>query len=88
MTDPQITVLRRKITDVDDQIARLLAQRMSLVAEIASYKKERGIPLRDIPRENEILDRASQTAGTEFADSVRPVFEILLEEGRKRLTPR
>lgn len=84
-TDSRITDQRRLITEIDDQIARLAASRMKLVAEIAAYKKDAGIPLRDIPRETEILNRAAQKAGAEYADSVCAVFRTLLDEGRNRL---
>jgi len=49
--------LRRKIEELDLEIAKLLDERMSLVERLARLKKENGFPLRDYQREEELLKK-------------------------------
>ena len=88
MVDWKIESIRLRITEIDDRVAELSAARMKLVAELARYKESRGIPFRDVFREAEILDRAAERVGPDYAEAVRAVFEKLLEEGRNRLESR
>ena len=46
---------RAAIDEIDRQVLDLLGQRMALVTEIAGYKREHGVPIRDRQREREIL---------------------------------
>ena len=60
-----IQELRGKIDAIDDQLVKLFAQRMAVAAQIADYKKGRGLPVLDARREQEKLDavlRAAQLA--------------------------
>jgi len=49
--------LRKKIEELDLEIAKLLDERMSLVEKLARLKKENGFPLRDYQREEELLKK-------------------------------
>ncbi|WP_048601724.1 prephenate dehydratase [Rubeoparvulum massiliense] len=57
--------VRQLIDGLDQQIIKLLHQRMKLVGEVASIKEERGIPVCDLEREAQILERYEK----EFRDS-------------------
>ncbi len=48
---------RKKINEVDKQIARLFEERMDAAAIVADYKRERGLPIYDGVREKEVLDK-------------------------------
>jgi len=60
----RITSLRRKIDEIDEQILRLLKQRVEISRSIGKTKREHGIPVRDYEREDElyakIMRRASE----------------------------
>ncbi|MDO5131799.1 MAG: prephenate dehydratase domain-containing protein [Eubacteriales bacterium] len=54
---------RKIIQEADRQMAALFEKRMAAVREIAAYKKERGIPIRDIEQEKRVLERNSAYIG-------------------------
>ncbi len=58
-----LPVLRAMIDAVDHEILQGLSRRNGLVAEIAAYKREHRVPIRDLAREGEIIadrrDRAT-----------------------------
>ncbi len=49
-----IQKLRKKIDEKDEQILRLLGERLEICRSIGLLKKESDIPIIDITRENEI----------------------------------
>jgi chorismate mutase/prephenate dehydrogenase len=51
-----LPVLRALIDALDHDLLRLLARRNSLVSEVAEYKRDHSVPIRDFKREREILD--------------------------------
>lgn len=51
-----LAVLRAMIDAIDHDVLQLLARRTALVGEIAGYKREHGLRIRDLRREREILD--------------------------------
>ena len=50
-----IKTSRDRIAKIDREMARLFEERMAAAREIAAYKKERGIPIKDVERENFLL---------------------------------
>ena len=46
---------RKAINEADREIARLFEQRMEAVRQVAEYKKEHGIPVEDVAREEHIV---------------------------------
>lgn len=53
MTD--LKIIRKEITDIDNQMAELFKDRMALVEKVAAYKKEKGLPILDPEREKQVL---------------------------------
>lgn len=52
----ELTILRNKITRVDQEILALFEKRMALVAEISQYKKTHHLAILDKEREKALLD--------------------------------
>ncbi|HVY30047.1 MAG TPA: chorismate mutase [Polyangiaceae bacterium] len=76
--------LRRGIDAVDQQILRLLHERVRLVMQVGEYKRERGIPVYDPVRERALLDRLCKAAEPPLdADTIRRIFERLVDESRR-----
>ncbi|HSZ05523.1 MAG TPA: chorismate mutase [Solirubrobacteraceae bacterium] len=48
---------RRRLDELDDQIARLLGERFSVCREIARYKREHGVPMMQPGRVAEVRER-------------------------------
>ena len=67
---------RNRINEADKKMARLFCERMEAVREIAAYKKERGLPVLDEKREEEVIAR--NTALIEDGD-LRPYYSRFLQ---------
>ena len=80
----ELQSLRREIDEIDRQLLALLARRMRLVLRVGDYKREHEIPVYDPERERAILDRLAAHAPSPLtADSVKRVFERLIDESRR-----
>ena len=51
--------LRKKINDIDKDMAKLFEERMKVVKEVAEYKKANSMPITDSNREDEIVSKNS-----------------------------
>ena len=75
--------LRQDIDDLDNQILRLLNQRMRLVEEIAALKNKAGRDAMDLDREQAIFRRlASQNEGPLAWGAVKKIFGEILAASR------
>ncbi len=77
-----LEALRGRIDEIDRQMVELFRQRMELSAEIARYKRERGMPLRAAGRERALLGQVADQAGEELADYAQSVFRSILAASR------
>ncbi|MEM1415347.1 MAG: prephenate dehydrogenase/arogenate dehydrogenase family protein [Myxococcota bacterium] len=81
-----LAVLRALIDAVDRDVLQLLARRMGLVAEVASYKREHAVRIRDLGRERAVLaDRRGRAARLGLPEGViESVYRLLLLASRDR----
>lgn len=83
-TDPDLDELRRAIDVVDQQILKLVAERVDLVLAVGEYKRRHGLPVYDPERERSLLDRLCRLAPPTLSqDTVRRIFERLIDESRR-----
>lgn len=76
--------LRRGIDAVDQQILKLLHERVRLVMAVGEYKRERSMKVYDPDRERELLARLCKAAEPPLdADTIRRIFERLVDECRR-----
>jgi chorismate mutase len=76
--------LRRGIDAVDQQILKLLHERVRLVMKVGEYKRERGIPVYDPARERALLERLCGAAEPPLdGETIRRIFERLVDESRR-----
>lgn len=79
-----LDALRRGIDAVDQQILKLLHDRVRLVIQVGDYKRERNIPVYDPERERALLQRLCQAAEPPLdQDAIRRIFERLVDEFRR-----
>ena len=52
----ELEEIRKSISGIDSEMARLFEERMHLAAEVAGFKKRNGLPVRDLKRESEVLE--------------------------------
>lgn len=59
MSKEELSEAREQINKIDDEMSRLFELRMEAVKQIAQYKKEHGLPIKDKRREDEMIERLS-----------------------------
>lgn len=83
-TKPDLDQLRLSIDAVDQQILKLLHERVRLVVQVGEYKRERDMPVYDPERERALLERLCRAAEPPLdADTIRRIFERLVDESRR-----
>jgi len=58
----KVSKLRKRIDEIDEQILRLLKERVDVCENIGILKRERGVPVRDRNRENKQYTRIAGLA--------------------------
>ena len=78
--DPFIRQLREQISDNDRALVEGINKRLTLVAQLKSYKESRGLSFVDPEREEWMLQYLSRAnRGPLSAEGLREVFEELLD---------
>ena len=77
-----LTELRQQIDGIDDALVKLFCRRMDLCAQVANYKKEKGLPILQPAREREKLKDVAEKAGPEMANYTRTLYAMLFELSR------
>ena len=86
-TDPPprpLPLLRAMVDALDRDILQIMARRMALVGEIAAYKRQHGLRIRDAARERQVLDdraRGAEELGLP-RDEMESIFRLLLRASR------
>jgi len=76
--------LRRRIDSVDQQILKLVHERVGLVLKVGAYKRERRLDVYDPERERTLLERLCKAAEPPLkAGTVRRIFERIVDECRR-----
>jgi len=70
----RIHELRERIDQIDEEISKLLDERIAVAKEIGKVKREEGIPITDTHREKIVLDRAHR---------YRDIFEKIIQTCKK-----
>ena len=74
--------LRERIDSVDEQLVRLLAERMDISGKIAEYKKENGLPVYDPRRERAKLAEIAAQGGDELRRYLTVLYSLVFEVSR------
>jgi chorismate mutase len=82
--EAQVSDLRRRIDQIDDQLMKLLNSRSACAVEIGRIKRQIGMPIYQPEREKWILDRVERNnPGPLDPGAVRRVFERVIDESRR-----
>ncbi len=79
----ELSEIRTKIDQVDEQLLQLFLERMALAEEVAAYKNEHHLPILNKQREREVLARVTEMAG-EKEHYAYHLFSTLFELARSR----
>lgn len=77
-----LTVLRKEIDAVDEQLLLLISQRVDIAREIGQWKREHDEPVIQAQRYQEVLNHYLELGASKglSEDLVRAVFEALHKE--------
>jgi chorismate mutase len=82
-----IEELRKRIDAIDEQLVRLLNDRVACAVEVGRLKHEAGLPIYQPEREavvfNKVRDSAAALAGPLSSEAVVRIFERVIDEARR-----
>ncbi len=75
---------RNEIDEVDEELLRLLNMRARLAIKVGTLKRASGLPLRDLRREQEVIDRlAEANTGPLDHSALTRLFRRIMRESRR-----
>lgn len=79
----ELSEIRAKIDNVDDQLLQLFLERMALAEDVAAYKNEHHLPILNKERERAVLAKVTEKAGEKERYAYH-LFSTLFELARSR----
>lgn len=78
-----LDIIRQEIDQIDDQIVKLLEERMHLVEGVVAYKKTSGKPILDTKREEVIFDKVrNRVEDKRYQKTIVATFSDILKRSR------
>jgi chorismate mutase/prephenate dehydratase len=77
-----LTDFRDRLDILDKELLRLFAERMDIVAEVAEYKRQEGLPIYDPQRERQKLALLSEQVPDALRGYAERLFSLLFEVSR------
>ena len=78
-----LDVIRQEIDQIDDQIVKLLEERMRLVDQVVAYKKASGKPILDSKREEVIFEKVkNRVEDKRYQGTIVATFSDILKRSR------
>ena len=78
-----LDIIRQEIDQIDDQIVKLLEERMHLVEDVVAYKKASGKPILDTKREAVIFEKVRNRVGDKrYQETIVATFSDILKRSR------
>ena len=78
-----LDIIRQEIDQSDDQIVKLLEERMHLVEGVVAYKKASGKPILDSKREEVIFEKVrSRMTNKHYQETIVATFSDILKRSR------
>ena len=78
-----LDIIRQEIDQIDDQIVKLLEERMQLVEGVVAYKKASGKSILDTKREEVIFDKVrNRVEDKRYQETIVATFSAILKRSR------
>ena len=78
-----LDIIRQEIDQLDDQIVKLLEERMHLVEGVIAYKKASGKPILDSKREEVIFEKVkNRVEDKRYQETIVTTFSDILKRSR------
>ncbi len=80
-----IDKIRTQIDEIDETILALLVDRFNLVSQVGKAKKDAGLPVVDVDREDELMNKLSDLAEEKglSSDLVRKIYSLVIQHSRR-----
>ena len=75
--------LRKEIDLIDQQIAELYNKRLSICENIGKVKKQYNLPILNIDREQEVIDKNLQYVDEKHREGYKKVIQLIMDESKK-----
>ncbi len=73
----EVEELRKEIDSLDDSLIKLLEERLEIVKKIKDIKNKNELPIEDLEREKEILNKTNN-------EVVKELLKIIIEYGKNQ----
>lgn len=73
--------IRKQITDIDNEIIKLLEQRFELCKKVGEIKRANNLPILDEKREQDVLAGIESTA-TKYGEEIKSVFAEIMQQAK------
>lgn len=73
---------RREIDEIDEQMVKLFARRMAVAGEIAAYKKDNNLPIRDACREREKMRTVMEQSPQDIREYTSLLYSLMFDLSR------
>lgn len=78
-----LDIIRQEIDQIDNQIVKLLEERMHLVEGVVAYKKASGKPVLDSKREEVIFEKVrGRVSNKNYQETIVATFSDILKRSR------
>ena len=78
-----LDIIRQEIDQIDDQIVKLLEERMHLVEGVVAYKKASGKAILDTKREEAIFEKVrNRVEDKQYQETIVETFSDILKRSR------
>ena len=78
-----LDIIRQEIDKIDDQIVKLLEERMHLVEGVVAYKKASGKAILDTKREEAIFEKVrNRVEDKQYQETIVATFSDILKRSR------
>ena len=78
-----LDIIRQEIDQIDDQIVKLLEERMHLVEDVVAYKKASGKAILDTKSEEAIFEKVrNRVSNKKYEETIVETFSDILKRSR------
>lgn len=79
--EDELKELRREIDRLNKELLKILSSRAEIVKKIGRIKQKKGMPLVDVKREDEILEKIkSQNKGPYSSEQIAEIFQEIFRQ--------
>ena len=81
----EINNLRQKINEIDSRIIELLKERLDIVKTIGKHKRDNNIPIVDLKREKEIIEKIvekTKEQGIKDIEEIKAIYRSIISVSR------